>query len=109
LRLASRRFPFLSVLEFLGFAYQGIYHCGIYGYTNVSISVGVRDSIIRTAKLVYAMVNTAKVKLYEYESRHSINFPSDFVNDSTFPFKPKEELQARIEKDKVIIEKVSKK
>ena len=51
------------------------------------------------------MVNKAKVKLYEYKSRHSINLPSDFVRDSTFPFKPNDELIAKIENGKVIIER----
>ena len=54
------------------------------------------------------MVSKAKVKLYEYKSRHSINLPGEFVNDSAFPFKPKEELIARIEGNKIIIEKVLK-
>ena len=51
------------------------------------------------------MVNKANVKLYEYKSRHSINLPSDFVRDSSFPFNANEELIARIEDDKVIIER----
>jgi hypothetical protein len=51
------------------------------------------------------MVNKTKVKLYEYRSRHSINLPSDFVRDSSFPFKVNEELIAKIEGDKIIIEK----
>ena len=51
------------------------------------------------------MVNKAKVKSYEYKSRHSINFPSDFVRDSTFPFKVGENLIARIEGKKVVIER----
>lgn len=46
-----------------------------------------------------------KVKLYGSKSRHSINLPSDFVRDSAFPFKFGEELIARIEDGKVIIEK----
>ncbi len=54
------------------------------------------------------MVNTTKVKLYEYKSRHSINLPSDFVKDSQFPFKINEELIARISGKQIIIEKVSK-
>lgn len=54
------------------------------------------------------MVNKARVKLYEYRSRHSINLPSEFVRDSSFPFKINEELIARIEGDKVIIEKEKK-
>jgi len=51
------------------------------------------------------MTSQAKVKLYGSKSRHSINLPSDFVRDSAFPFRVGEELIARIEDDKVIIEK----
>ena len=51
------------------------------------------------------MVKTAKVKLYEYKSRHSINLPSEFVRDSQFPFTKDEELQATINGDKVVIER----
>ena len=51
------------------------------------------------------MVNQAKVKLYGSQSRHSINLPSDFVRDSAFPFKVGEELVAKIEDGKVVIEK----
>jgi len=51
------------------------------------------------------MVNTAKVRLYGYKSRHSINLPSDFVRDSTFPFEVGEELVAKIEGKKIVIEK----
>ena len=51
------------------------------------------------------MVSQAKVKLYGSKSRHSINLPSDFVRDSAFPFKVGEELVARIENGKVVIEK----
>ena len=51
------------------------------------------------------MTSQAKVKLYGSKSRHSINLPSDFVRDSAFPFKVGEDLVARIEEGKVIIEK----
>ena len=51
------------------------------------------------------MSDTAKVKIYEVGSRHSINLPSDFVNDSAFPFEPKEELVARIDDGRIVIEK----
>lgn len=54
---------------------------------------------------VCTMVNRTKVKIYAVGSRHSINLPSDFVRDSAFPFKPNEELIARIEGNKIIIEK----
>ena len=49
------------------------------------------------------LVNEAKVKIYKVGSRHSINLPSAFVTDSTFPFKVNEELVARIEGKKIII------
>jgi len=51
------------------------------------------------------MVSQAKVKLYGSKSRHSINLPSDFVRGSAFPFKVGEELIARIENGKVVIER----
>jgi hypothetical protein len=54
---------------------------------------------------VGVMVSQAKVKMYEVGSRHTINLPSEFVRDSAFPFQPKEELTAKIQDDKVIIEK----
>jgi hypothetical protein len=52
------------------------------------------------------MVNKARVRLYDVKSRHSIYLPSEFVRDSTFPFKAGDELEARIEGSKVVIEKV---
>lgn len=54
---------------------------------------------------MYVMVNIVKVKIYSYKSRHSINLPSEFVRDSSFPFQIGEQLIARIEKGKIIIEK----
>jgi hypothetical protein len=51
------------------------------------------------------MVSQAKVKLYGSKSRHSINLPSDFVRDSAFPFKVGEELVAKIDGKKIILEK----
>lgn len=51
------------------------------------------------------MVSQARVKLYGSKSRHSINLPSDFVKDSAFPFKVGEELIAKIDDKKIIIEK----
>lgn len=51
------------------------------------------------------MVDRAKVKIYGVGSRHSINLPSDLVRDSQFPFSVGEELTARIEKGRLIIEK----
>ncbi|MCX6677235.1 MAG: hypothetical protein NTU95_04735 [Methanothrix sp.] len=51
------------------------------------------------------MTGQANVKIYAVKSRHSINLPSDFVRDSAFPFRVGEELVARIDGDKVVIEK----
>ena len=51
------------------------------------------------------MTDKAKVKLYGSKSRHSINLPSDFVRDSAFPFNVGEELIARIDGEKVVIER----
>jgi hypothetical protein len=51
------------------------------------------------------MVDRVKVKVYEYKSRHSINFPTEFVRDSAFPFKKGEDLIARIDNGKIVLEK----
>jgi len=51
------------------------------------------------------MTGQANVKLYAVKSRHTINLPSDFVRDSAFPFKVGEELVARIEDKRVVIER----
>ena len=50
------------------------------------------------------MTNQAKVKIYVSKGRHSIILPSELVRDSAFPFKPLEELIARIDGKRVIIE-----
>lgn len=52
------------------------------------------------------MVNEVRVKIYKVGSRHSINLPSSLVTDSTFPFKPNEELVAKINGKKVILSKM---
>lgn len=59
-------------------------------------------------KYVDTMVDTAKVKLYAFKSRHSINFPSSFVRDSAFPFEVGDELIATIEGDKIVIAMANK-
>lgn len=51
------------------------------------------------------MTGQANVKIYAVKSRHSINLPSDFVRDSAFPFKVGDELVARIDGEKVVIER----
>jgi len=51
------------------------------------------------------MVDKAEIKIYKVGSRHSINLPSALVTDSAFPFKPNEELIARIDGKKITIQK----
>lgn len=51
------------------------------------------------------MVIETTIKIYKVDSRHSIYLPKDFINDSAFPFKPKEKLIAKIENNKIVIEK----
>ena len=51
------------------------------------------------------MTAQTKVKIYVSKGRHSINLPTEFVRDSAFPFKPLEELVARIDEKRIVIEK----
>jgi hypothetical protein len=51
------------------------------------------------------MTSQANVKIYAVKSRHTINLPGEFVRDSAFPFKVGDELIAKIEGEKVVIEK----
>jgi hypothetical protein len=52
------------------------------------------------------MGRSTKTKLYKVGNRHTIYFSKDFVNDSAFPFIPNENLIAKIEGNRVIIEKL---
>jgi len=59
------------------------------------------------------MVSETKTKLYKVESkspktgvttyRHSIFLEKAFVEDSSFPFKPSENLKVSIDKDRLIV------
>jgi hypothetical protein len=51
------------------------------------------------------MTAQAKVKIYVSKGRYSINLSTEFVRDSAFPFKPLEELIARIDEKRVVIER----
>ena len=51
------------------------------------------------------MTGQAKVKIYVSKGRHSVNLPSELVRDSAFPFRPLEELIARIDGNRIVIEK----
>ena len=51
------------------------------------------------------MTAQAKVKIYISKGRHSVNLPTELVRDSAFPFKPMEELVARLDGKRVVIER----
>ena len=51
------------------------------------------------------MTNVTKIKIYKVDSHHTIYLPKDFINDSSFPFVAGQELTARIDGKRVIIEK----
>jgi len=55
------------------------------------------------------MVGEAKTKITEFQSRHTIYLPKDFVNDSQFPFEVGETLVARLDKEKIVIERTHSK
>lgn len=58
---------------------------------------------------MYRMVDRARVKIYAVKGgRHSINLASSFVTDSAFPFQINEELIARIDGNRIVIEKLRK-
>ncbi len=63
----------------------------------------IYESIIDRIYLVRILVSEVKVKIYKVGSRHTINLPSGFVTDSVFPFKPNEELIAKIDGKRIII------
>ena len=51
------------------------------------------------------MTAEAKVKIYVSGGRHSINLPAELVRDSAFPFMPLEELTAKIDGKRLVIER----
>lgn len=50
------------------------------------------------------MAKEAKVKFYKAGSRHTFYLRKELVTDSAFPFKPGQELIAKIVGNKVVIE-----
>lgn len=54
------------------------------------------------------MVKEIKTKIHQVGSRHTIYLPKNLVEDSAFPFKPMEPLVARIDGEKLILEKDTK-
>ena len=60
--------------------------------------------VVYTAVLTI-MVNQTKTKIIKVGSRHTIYLEKAFVEDSQFPFKPNHPLSARINKNRLIIER----
>jgi len=54
------------------------------------------------------MTKETKTKIYRVGARHTLYLPKDFVTDSTFPFTVNEELTAKIEGSKIIVERSRK-
>lgn len=52
------------------------------------------------------MVDQVETKIHQVGSRHSIYLRKDLVTDSGFPFKVGEPLIVRIDRDRLIIERV---
>jgi hypothetical protein len=55
-----------------------------------------------------AMVKESRTKIHQVGSRHTIYLQKSLVEDSAFPFKPREPLIVRIEGDRLIIERAEK-
>ena len=53
----------------------------------------------------FTIYNSCIYNHIKRKSRHSVNLPSEFVRDSAFPFKVNEPLIARIDKQRIVIEK----
>ena len=73
--------------------------------TTVSVTSLPKIVIPKAPGTSQRLTAQAKVKIYVSGGRHSINLPSELVRDSAFPFKPLEELVARIDGKRVVIEK----
>ena len=54
------------------------------------------------------MVTEANTKIQKAGSRHTIYLRNDLVNDSAFPFKPKEHLIIKIVGERLVIEKAKR-
>ena len=51
------------------------------------------------------VVSRTRTKILKVGSRHTIYLEKAFVEDSNFPFKPDELLSAKIEKNKIVLER----
>jgi hypothetical protein len=55
---------------------------------------------------VNILINHTKTKIIKVGSRHTLYLEKAFVEDSLFPFKPNEPVSVKIDKNRLIIEKV---
>jgi len=55
-----------------------------------------------------SVVKEALTKIQKADTKHTIYLKKDLVNDSAFPFRPKEPLVIRIEGQRLVIERISK-
>ena len=54
------------------------------------------------------MVTEAETKIQKAGSRHTIYLRKDLVNDSAFPFGPKQPLIVKIQGERLVIEKLNR-
>lgn len=52
------------------------------------------------------MVSETRTRIAVYRSRHTVYLEKDFVTDSAFPFITGEELVARLDHDRIVIERM---
>jgi hypothetical protein len=60
--------------------------------------------LVCTTVLLY-LVGKTQTKILKVGSRHTVYLEKSFVEDTNFPFKPAEPLVAKIEKNRVILER----
>lgn len=65
-------------------------------------------NIVYTNLYTIRMVTEAETTIQQAGSRHTIYLRKDLVNDSAFPFEPKQPLIVKIEGERLVIEKLSR-
>lgn len=73
--------------------------------------MAVQYILLLTSNFLYegiVMVLRAKVKIYAVKSKRTINLPLKLVDDSAFPFTAGEDLVARIDDERLIIERMDR-
>jgi len=54
---------------------------------------------------VTIVINKTNTKILKVGSRHTVFLEKAFVEDSNFPFRPDEPLTAKIEKNRIVLER----